>query len=121
MHRVFEPAEEIDVVPPLFVVATRRVVVDPHLVIDVAIEFRVQLGLKDILEDTELRILLGFEALRIVEHLAVAVAEDVRRVPATETEHARFQHRREHRFDQGLASLEIFSADRNALVIGEIN
>src|SRR5690349_5718033 len=30
LHRVAEPADEIDVVPPFLVVAARRIVVDPH-------------------------------------------------------------------------------------------
>src|SRR6266853_845536 len=84
-----------------YTVAAGWVVVDPHLVIDFAIELGVELGLEDVLEDAELRLLLGLEALWVVEHLAAAVAEDVRRVPAVEAEHARLQHRREHRLDQG--------------------
>jgi hypothetical protein len=33
LHRVAEPAEQIDVVPALLLVAARRVVVDPDLVV----------------------------------------------------------------------------------------
>ena len=121
LHWVAEPTEDVDVVPSLFVVAAGWVVVDPHLVIDVAIELGIELWLEDVLEDAELRLLLGLEALWVVEHLAVAVAEDVRRVPAVEAEHARLQHRREYRLDQGLAGLEVLAADRNALVDRELN
>jgi hypothetical protein len=46
----------------------------------VGVELRVHLRLQDVL-NAELRLFLGLEALRIVQHFAVAVA-DVRRVPA---------------------------------------
>ena len=121
LHRVAEPPEDVDVVPALLVVAAGRVVVDPHLVVDVAIELGIELRLQDVLEDAELRLLLGLEALWVVEHLAVAVAEDVRGVPAVEAQHARLEHRREDRLDQGLAGLEVLAADRNALVDRELN
>ncbi len=121
LHWVAEPAKDVDVIPSLFVVAAGWVVVDPHLVIGVSIEFGIELGLENVLKDAELRLLLGLEALRVVEHLAVAVAEDVRRVPAAEAEHACLQHRREHRLDQGLAGLEVLAADRNVLVDRELN
>ena len=101
LHRVAHPAEEVDAVPALLVVATGRVVVDPHLVVSIAIEFGVEIGLEDMFEDAELRLLLGLEALRVVEDLAVAVAEDVGGIPAVEAEHARLQHRREDRLDAG--------------------
>ena len=38
LHRVAEPAEDVDVVPTLLVVAARRVVVDAHLVVHVAVQ-----------------------------------------------------------------------------------
>ena len=50
--------------------------------VDVAVELGVDLGLEDRVEHAELRDLLRLEVLGVVEHLAVAVAEDVGGVPA---------------------------------------
>jgi hypothetical protein len=58
---------------------------------DVPVQLGESVGLEDALEDTELRFLLRLEALRVIEHLAVPVAEDVRRVPAGEAEQPRLQ------------------------------
>ena len=88
LHWVAEPSEDVDVVPTLFFVATRWVVVDPYFVIDVAVERWVHVGLKDRVEHTELGGLFGLEVLGSVENFAVAVAQDVGRVPAANTEHA---------------------------------
>jgi hypothetical protein len=73
-----------------------------------------------VLEHAELRLLLGLEVVRVVEHLAVAVAEDVGRVPAVEAEHAGLEHRAEHGLDEGLAGLEVLARDRDALLGGEV-
>src|SRR5439155_15285680 len=51
LHRVSQPADQIDVVPPLFVVAARRIIVDPHDVAEVFVEVGVELGLEDVIED----------------------------------------------------------------------
>ena len=60
---------------------------------------------------------LRLERLRIVEHLAVAVAEDVGRVPALEAEQARLEAGREDRLHQGLAGLEVLAGDRHAVLL----
>src|SRR5277367_3020555 len=39
LHRVAEPAEDVDIVPALFVVASRRVIVYADLVGEIAVEF----------------------------------------------------------------------------------
>ena len=85
MHRVVEPPEQVDVVPTLFVVPARRVIVDPHCMIDVAVEIWLCLGLEEIVKDAQLGDFLGPEVLRIVEDEAVAIAEDVGREPTTDT------------------------------------
>ena len=64
------------------------------------------------LEHAELADLLGLEAVRVVEHLAVAVAEDVGREPAADAEHARLQAGRDDRLHQRLAGLEVLAGDR---------
>ncbi len=58
--------------------------------------------------------------LRVVEHLAVAVAQDVGRVPAGEAEHAGLQRRREDGLHQRLAGLEVFPADRGFVLAREL-
>src|SRR6267378_8511148 len=52
LHRIAEPSEDIDVVPPFLIITAGWVVVDPDLVIDLAVELGIQLGL------LELRLLL---------------------------------------------------------------
>src|SRR6266404_4407301 len=61
LHRITQPAEDINVVPTLFVVATGRIIVDPHYVAEVFVERRVDLRLEDVFEDRELRLLFGLE------------------------------------------------------------
>src|SRR5690606_4509747 len=61
LHRVTEPAEDVDVVPALFGVAAGRIVVDADLVIEVAIEAGVGLRLENVIEHAELARLLGLE------------------------------------------------------------
>ena len=63
LHGVTEPAEDIDVVPTLFVVTAGRVVVDADLVVNIFVEVGVKLGLKDVLQHAELRDFLGLEGL----------------------------------------------------------
>src|SRR5213083_393535 len=71
LHRIAEPSEDVDVVPPFLIITAGWVVVDPDLVIDLAVQLGIQVGLEDVLEQAELRLLLGLERLRIVQHLAV--------------------------------------------------
>ena len=79
---------------------------------DIAIEVRILLRLEDVLENPELGDFLGLEVVRIVENFAVAVAEDVRRVPAADAELAGLEGRREDGLDERLAGLEVLAADR---------
>ena len=64
--------------------------------------------------------LLRLEAVRVVEHLTVAVPQDVRRVPALHTEHARLEHRREDGLHQRLPGLEVLAADRDTVTAREL-
>src|SRR6266851_1160473 len=111
LHRVAEPAEDVDVVPSLFVVAAGWVVVDADLVVDVLVEVGVQLGLEDVVKHAELGFFLGLEGLGVVEDLAVAIAEDVGGVPAADAEVADLKGRGEDGLDEGLAGLEVLAAD----------
>src|SRR5262249_26720343 len=76
------------------------------------VQVRVEVRLEDVLEDAELRDLLRLERLRVIEHLAVAVAEGVRRVPALEAEEARLESWRQDRLHERLAVLEVLAAHR---------
>jgi len=120
LHRIPEPAEDVDVVPTFFVVSARRVVVDAHLVEDVAVQLGILLGLQDVFQHAELRLFLRLEVLRIVEHFTVAVAENVGGIPTRQAEHARLQHRRDHGLHHGLAGLEVFAADGDAALGREV-
>ena len=83
LHRIAEPSEDVDIVPTLFVITTRRVIVNANLMKDICrTSLGIQLGLQDVVEYAQLRFFLGLERSRIVEHFAVAVAENVGRVPA---------------------------------------
>src|SRR5947209_2121243 len=48
LHRIAEPAEDIDIVPALFIVPAGRIVIDPDDMGDIAIEIRVPIGREDI-------------------------------------------------------------------------
>ena len=61
LHGVAEPSEDVDVVPTLFVISARRVVVDADLVAEVAVKLGVQLRLQDLLQHTQFRLFLGAE------------------------------------------------------------
>src|SRR5439155_998373 len=50
LHRIAEPADQIDVVPSFLVVAARRVVVDAHAVDQIAVQIREELGIEDRLQ-----------------------------------------------------------------------
>src|ERR1051326_3034710 len=62
------------------------------------------------------RMLVEYHPLRpsrwIVEHFAIAVAEDVGRIPSAQAEQTGFECRSQYAFDQGLPGLEILATDR---------
>ena len=120
MHGIAEPAEDVDVVPAFLVVAAGRVIIDAHLVVEVPVEFGIDLGLQDVLQHAQLGHLFGFERRGIVEHLAVAVAEDVGGEPAAQPEHARLQSRGEDGFYQGLPGFEILAGEGDFLLLRQL-
>jgi hypothetical protein len=65
-----------------------------------------------VLEHAELADLFGLEAVGVIEHLTVAVTEDVGREPAPEPEQARLQTRRQDGLHQRLAGLEVLARNR---------
>ena len=50
LHSIAKPSRDVDVVPAFFIITFRGVVVDSHLVIDVAIQAWIDIGLKDVLQ-----------------------------------------------------------------------
>ena len=120
LHRVAEPAEDVDVVPAFFGVAAGRIVVDLYGVVEVFIELRVEVGLEDLFENAELGFLFGFEGAGIFEHFAIAVAEDVGGEPAADAQHAGLEAWGEQGLHEGLAGFEVFAADGDVVVAGEI-
>ena len=120
MHGVSEPAEYVEVVPTFLVVATGRVVVDADLVAIAFVQFRIEVGLEDVFEHREFALLFGPERLRVVEHLTVAVAQDVGGKPAVQSQLARFEPGREDGFEQRLAGLKVFTANRHAALAREL-
>src|SRR5882672_12511200 len=77
LHRVTQPPENINVVPPFLVVAARWVVVNPDYVRKVFVEIGIDFGLKDVLENRQLRLFLGLERFRIIQYLTIAIAENI--------------------------------------------
>ena len=61
LHLVAKPPHQIDVVPPLFVVAARRIVVDADDVTEILVELRIQLRLEDVVEHRLLALFLRLE------------------------------------------------------------
>src|SRR6266508_2304078 len=121
LHGLAEPAEDVDVVPPLLRVSPRRVVLDPDLVEILAVELVVDLGLENRVQDRDLGDLLRTEGTRVVQDLAVAVAQDVRREPALQAQHPGLESGRDDRFHHRLTGLEVLARDRNALRLRQLH
>src|SRR5262249_12461009 len=73
LHRITELTKDVYIVPALFVVAARRIVVYPHQMREIAVEFGIHFGLKDIFEHRQLRLFFGLERFGIVQDLSVPV------------------------------------------------
>src|SRR6185436_8307011 len=57
LHGIAQPSEDIDVVPALFVIATRRVIIDANLVGELAVKLGIKLRLQDVLQHRQLGLL----------------------------------------------------------------
>ena len=82
---------------------------------DVAVQFRIQLRLQDVLEHAELRFFLSLERLGIAEHLTVAVSEDVRGVPSADAQHSGLESGSQHGLEERLPGFEILAAYRRTV------
>ena len=71
---------------------------DPHLVREISVQLRIQVRLKDLIQHGKLALFLGFEGIRIVQNFSIAVAQDIRRKPPTQAEHAGLQAGCNHGF-----------------------
>src|SRR5205823_3579667 len=54
LHRIAEPAEDVYVVPALFVVSTRRVIIDANNVREIFVKLWIDFRLKNVFEHREL-------------------------------------------------------------------
>ena len=79
--------------------------------VNISIKFRLLISFQNRIYHAELAHLLRVEVFRRIQYLAVAIAENVSREPARQTQAARAQHRSQHRFHQRLPRLEVFSGD----------
>ncbi len=84
----------------------------------VAVELGIVLAVEDRLQRGELGDLLGVEVGRLVEHQAVAVAQDIRGEPAVEAQAARAQNGGEARLDERLTRLEVLAGNGHAHPLG---
>ena len=120
LHGIIEPAEDIHIVPALFVVAARLVIVDMYLMLVIAVKLLVELRLQNVFQHRQLAGFLGAKGRRVVQHVAVAVAQDVARKPAVQAELARLEGRRQDGFHERLAGLEILAAHGYVAVVGQL-
>ena len=66
LYGIAHPAEDVDIIPTLLVVLSRRIVVDTYLVVLVAVELGMRFRIEDRLQGGELRDFLGVEVLGFV-------------------------------------------------------
>ena len=74
LHGIPKPAIDINAVPTLFIVTPRGIIVDCHFMVEVAVQIRIDIRLKDGVQNREFALLFGFESVFIVQHQTVAVA-----------------------------------------------
>ena len=120
LHGIAHPAEDIDIIPRLLVVVAWRVVVYAYLMIIVAIEVGLVLGLQYCLKGRELAHLLCTEVCGLVEHQAVPVAQDIRGEPSAQPEAAGAQYGCEAALHQRLPRLEVLACNRHLRLLGQL-
>src|SRR6185437_8737922 len=111
LHGITKPAKDVDVIPGFLVITMRRIIIDPDLMIKIAIQFGAEIGAEDVLEHTQFRHLFGTEIIRFIEYIAVTVTEDIRREPAFDAKGTSLQAGRENGLHQGLTGFEILPAN----------
>ena len=73
------------------------------------VKLGIEVRLEDILEDGQLAYLFALERRGIIQHLAVAVAEDVGGEPALQAEQARLDAGREQGLHEGLTRFVVLA------------
>ena len=76
------------------------------------VEIRVEVWLKNVVEDGFLALFLGLERLGIVEHFAVPIAKNVGRVPTLDAEKPRLEPWRDDSLHPGLTGLQVLASHR---------
>src|SRR2546421_10694994 len=74
LHRIAEPAEDVYVVPALFVVSARRIIIDANDVREILVKLWIDFRLKNVFEHRELGLFFSLEGIWIVQDFAVSVA-----------------------------------------------
>ena len=74
-HRITHPTENIYIIPTLLLVATRGIIVDAHLMINIRIEVGVNVAVENILHCRHFTATLSLEILGSIEYHTVAVTE----------------------------------------------
>ena len=86
LHGIIEPAKNVDVIPAFLIIPTWFVVVDMHLVLVLTVKIPWEFRLQNIFEHRQLAALLGAEGVRIVQHVTVAIAQDIGGKPAVQAQ-----------------------------------
>src|SRR5207247_2702584 len=95
LHGIAEPSKDIDIVPPFFVITAWRIIVNADLVKNIAVQLGIKSWLQNVFQHAKFRLFFGLERPRVVQHLAVAIAQNVRLVPSDEAQTARFESGRQ--------------------------
>src|SRR5581483_4024811 len=74
LHGITQPSEDVDIVPTLFVITTRRIIVNANLMGEIAIQVGVKIGLKNVLQNGQFRFFFRLERSWIFQHFSVAIA-----------------------------------------------
>ena len=88
--------------------------------VDVAIEFWIDVGIEDVLHGAHLATTLGLKVLGIIKHNAVAIAQDVGREPSVHTQLTGKESWCKHGLHHGLSTLEILSRDGNLTLLSKL-
>src|SRR5262249_39684648 len=95
LHRNAGKSDKVDVVPRLFGIAARLVIVDMHLMVRYGVA-------DDGIEHGRLRYQLGLVGAGSLEDAAIVVSEDVRGIPPLDAKPARTEHRGQSGLHEGL-------------------
>ena len=81
-HRITHPTKNIDIIPTLLLVATRGIIVDAYLMINIGIEVGINVAVENILQSRDFAATLGFKVIRVIKYHTVTVSKYIGREPA---------------------------------------